>query len=69
MLGAAGGAPQALKVQVPGVGPVAAGERCWDNARRELPGFRANETVERYPAGCAYGHPRTLAVRSFDGRC
>ena len=31
---AAGGAPQALKVQVPDVGLGAAGKRCGDNARR-----------------------------------
>ena len=67
MLGAAGGAPQALKVQVPDVGLGAAGKRCWDNARRELQesGIRANETAERYPADCAYRHG-AHQTRSFD---
>ena len=59
-----------LKVQVPGVGhwaPQANG--VGDDARRELQGsgFRANETAERYPADCAYGHGAHGRVTSLMG--
>ena len=57
-----------LKVQVPGVGLGAAGKRCWDDARRELPGKRipsqrATRQQNVIPPTARMDTARTLASR------